>query len=464
MKELLLRISQQGVHGLYLMVFTLLIWLIFFLILAANPHKKLHQWCFLAGLSLSLGTLKEFLYYELGALLPHPVLHAIPDWLYSVCSGCFYFLSLPCGLVFAFYFSRANEDNLTKFRTRQILCFVPALLAFCVFPYTQILQYQSSTIFCLVTASYNWLYGAAITFIIIRTVRQERLSPHYRQRMLAISSILIPVWCWLILGFPYHAIGLEGVSKAWQLNLLVVAAILVFMLYHIFHDGIWGLHIQREHYDWDTSEKRLPQNAHYVGHSLKNDLAKIAWCTDLLSKENAPSKELDIIKQSVSHLENFTTHTQLYSDKIVIKLQPCNVAEIFDCLKNDILLPDNKQLQIYACDSAPLLCDPIHLYEMLQNLVYNAAEAIKEDGIIQLAYHYQGQRRQAIISVSDNGCGIAEKDLNRLSEPFYTTKNNDQNMGLGLYYCWNVMCAHSGKLHVKSVLGEGSTFSLYFPL
>lgn len=462
MKELLLRVSQQGIHGLYLLVFTFLIWLIFFLILAANPHKKQNQWCFITGLSLSLGTLKEFLYYELGALLPDPVVHAIPDWLYSVLSGCFYFLSMPCGLVFAFYFSMANASSLPKFRIRQILCFIPALLALLAFPCTQTLHYQNITAYCLTVATYNWLYGAAITFVILKTIRQERLSPHYRQRMLAITSILIPVWCWLILGFPYHAIGLEGVSKAWQLNLIVVAAILIFILYHIFHEGIWGLQIRREHYDWDSAEKKLPQNAHYVGHSLKNDLAKIAWCTDLLSKENTSSKELDIIKQSVNHLERFTAHTQLYSEKIIIMPRYCNVSEIFDELRAAILLPENMLLQVYACDSTPLLCDPVHLSEMLRNLIYNAAEAIQTNGAIQLSYHCK--KRQAVISVTDNGCGIEDKDLKRLSEPFYTTKNTNHNMGLGLYYCWNVMYAHSGKLRVKSVLGEGSTFSLYFPI
>lgn len=467
MKELFIHISQQGIHGLYLMIFTLLIWLVFFLILAANPHNKLNRWCFFTGLIFSIGTFKEFLYYELGSLFLMPVTHAIPDWLYSILSGFFYFFSMPCGLVFALYFSHADTTSPKTFRVKQIFCFIPALLMFFVFPCTQILYYQDVQVFCLSVAAYNWFYGIILTVLLLRTIQKERLSAYYHQRTLVTTSILLPLWCWLIMAFPYHAIGLKGFSKTWQLNLLIVFVILLFIIYHAFHEGIWGLRIRREQYNWSTGEKILQKNAHYVRHALKNDLAKIAWCTELLSQsdtqEHTHTKELDIIRQSISHLELFLTRTQLYSDKIVLKLQFCNVAQLFEDLVKDITLADHKQLTIDFCDPEPLLCDPVHLKEVLRNLISNAEESIEEDGYIKLTYHCQKRRRQAIISVHDNGCGIEKKDVKKLSEPFYTTKNTHRNMGLGLYYCWNVMCAHSGRMQVHSVVGKGSTFSLYFP-
>ena len=118
MKELLLRVSQEGIHGLYLLVFTLLIWLVFFLILAANPGNKINQWCFATGFLCGIGTFKEFLYYELAGLIHSPAAHAIPDWLYSVMSGVFYFFSLPCGLICALYFSHEDVKNPSAFRKK----------------------------------------------------------------------------------------------------------------------------------------------------------------------------------------------------------------------------------------------------------------------------------------------------------------------------------------------------------
>lgn len=463
MKELLFHVSQQGIHGLYLMIFTLLIWIVFFLILTANPHNLLNRWCFFTGMVFSIGTLKEFLYYELGSLLLLPAAHAIPDWLYSVLSGFFYFFSMPCGLVFALYFSNTDLYDPKALHTRQILCFIPGLLMLLIFPCTRILYFQSSAVFCLSTAAYNWIYGIMITFLLLKTLWKERLTDNCRQRALVAASLLLPVWFWLIIAFPYHALGLEGVSKAWQLNLLIIVLILLFILYHAFHEGIWGLRIRREKYDWNTGRKLLQENAHYVEHALKNDLAKIAWCTNLLRQENSPSAELDVIERSVAHLEHFIARTQIYSDEILLKPQFCNVAKIFENLTEHSSLPACKQLQVSHCDPDPLFCDPVHLDEMLQNLIHNAAESIKEEGIIRLSYQCQTRRKCAVISVSDNGCGIEKKDLKRISDPFYTTKNTQYNMGLGLYYCRNVMNAHFGRMQISSIPGEGSTFSLYFP-
>lgn len=463
MKELVFRISQEGISGLYLLIFTLLIWFMFFLILIANPGNKLNRWCFATGLIAGIGTLKEFLYYELAGLISFPAVHAIPDWLYSVLSSCVYFFSLPCGLIYSLYFSYADIKKPRYFKIKKIACFVPACVMFLVFPCTQILYYQDKVSFCLIVAAYNWFYGIVLTFLLLKTMREERLSANYRQRLLVTTSVLLPLWCWLIAAFPYHALGVEGVSKAWQINLFIIVIVLLFILYHIFHHGIWGLHIRREQYNWSSGEMLLQKNAHYVGHALKNDLAKIAWCADLLRQDNPDQKEIDIIEQSIHHLERFIENTQIYSDKISLKTQFCDVAQIFETLVKDIVLPECIQLQIRFCDPVPLFCDPVHLTEVLRNLIRNAVESIEEEGCIKLSYHCKKRKRQAVISVSDNGCGIEKMELKRLSEPFYTTKNNHHNMGLGLYYCWNVMNAHSGRIEVDSVLGEGSTFSLYFP-
>ena len=463
MKELLFHVSQQGIHGLYLLIFTLLIWVVFTLILIANPNNNLNRWCFFTGLIYSIGTLKEFLYYELGALLPVPAVHAIPDWLYSVMSGGFYFFPMPCSLVFALYFPHADQYNAKTFRIKQIISFIPALLMLFIYPFTRTINYQSSAVFCLTVAAYNWIYGIIFTFLLLKSIWKERLTDIYHQRILVAVSVLLPIWFWLIMAFPYHALGLEGFSKAWQLNLLTILIILLFILYHAFHKGIWGIRFRREEYNWNTGEKLLQKNAHYVEHTLKNDLAKIAWCTDLLRQQNASSKELDLIERSVAHLEDFVASTQIYSNKIVLNPHFCDISQIFKTLEEHNLLPERIQLQLESCDSNLLFCDPVHLEEVLRNLIYNAAESIEEEGIIQLTYHCKVYRRQAVISVSDNGCGIDKKDIKRISEPYYTTKNTQCNMGLGLYYCYNVMYAHSGRLQVRSILGEGSTFSLYFP-
>lgn len=71
---------------------------------------------------------------------------------------------------------------------------------------------------------------------------------------------------------------------------------------------------------------------------------------------------------------------------------------------------------------------------------------------------------QALLSVSDSGCGISQDAINKIFEPFYTTKRSGKGTGLGLSVVQNIMKSVGGRIAVDSRPGEGTTFSLYFPL
>ena len=94
----------------WIILIALLIWLVFFLILAANPGNKINQWCFATGFLCGIGTFKEFLYYELAGLIHSPAAHAIPDWLYSVMSGLFLFPAVRSDLCPVFFPRRCKKS------------------------------------------------------------------------------------------------------------------------------------------------------------------------------------------------------------------------------------------------------------------------------------------------------------------------------------------------------------------
>lgn len=99
------------------------------------------------------------------------------------------------------------------------------------------------------------------------------------------------------------------------------------------------------------------------------------------------------------------------------------------------------------------------------NLLMNAAHSIRQDGLITLSTRMKQEDDQkiAIIEISDNGHGIAEKDLPFIFEPFYTTKEKGKGTGLGLHMVDNVVNNHSGKIEVNSTLGEGTCFRILLP-
>lgn len=461
MLDFLGRISAYwaSLPGGHLLVFTLIIWAAFSLVLLADAKNKLNQWCFVGGMAFSIGAFKEYLFYGIG-----PSLVAAGAWtqagaelMYSILSAAFYLLAIPCVLMFAFYFAGLNQSRAFPFLRAAI--WLPAVYLSVLFPPFRVLQLQRDPVFCLSIAGYNWLAGLAATIIMLHALRSER---HNRQRRLVAVSVLLPLWVWLVAAFPYHALGIANLDKIWQIELPVVLFILIFFLRHAFHEGIWGMRLRRETYDWSGSGEVLQRNTQYVAHALKNDLNKIDWCASLLAEQLPQNRELEIIRGSADHLRRLIGRARTHTDRVTLELSECNIRALLEALIRETPHAPTLTLEIARCDDTPLLCDKTHLREALTNLVSNAAEAMRGSGRITLSYTRNA--RQAVLSVSDNGPGLTHGQQTRIFEPYYTTKTTGENFGLGLYYCQNVINAHGGSIRVESAPGKGCTFSLIFPL
>jgi len=120
---------------------------------------------------------------------------------------------------------------------------------------------------------------------------------------------------------------------------------------------------------------------------------------------------------------------------------------------------------------------PVHLSKTVMNLVSNAAEAMPNGGRIRIAtdtryidkslkgYDTFKEGEYARLKVSDNGVGISSEDLDRIFEPFFTKKTMGRSgTGLGMAVVWGTVKDHSGYIDVQSNLGEGTKFTLYFPI
>jgi two-component system NtrC family sensor kinase len=110
--------------------------------------------------------------------------------------------------------------------------------------------------------------------------------------------------------------------------------------------------------------------------------------------------------------------------------------------------------------------DAGQLQQVFINLLVNAADAIEDTGgeifITSDAAMYNGETCVQI-SLKDTGCGIAQENLSKIFEPFYTTKAQ-KGTGLGLAVVWGIIDKHGGTISVKSEEGTGSTFTIILPL
>lgn len=107
--------------------------------------------------------------------------------------------------------------------------------------------------------------------------------------------------------------------------------------------------------------------------------------------------------------------------------------------------------------------DEHKLHEVILNLLKNAKEAVNENASRTKSLRLEALRKRhgIEIAVSDNGCGIAEEELDKIFQPFHTTKS--EGTGLGLSISQRIIEAHKGSLSVTTELEKGTTFTVFLP-
>jgi two-component system NtrC family sensor kinase len=110
---------------------------------------------------------------------------------------------------------------------------------------------------------------------------------------------------------------------------------------------------------------------------------------------------------------------------------------------------------------------PIHgdvgkLQQVFVNLIFNARDAMPQGGRLRVRTCRQNSR--VLVEIADNGVGIPPENLSRIYDPFFTTKATGRGTGLGLAVTYGIVQEHNGSIQVSSQPGEGTTFTLDFPI
>ena len=126
------------------------------------------------------------------------------------------------------------------------------------------------------------------------------------------------------------------------------------------------------------------------------------------------------------------------------------------------IFPTRIKIDMDLCDDAYVFGHHKQIQQVLINLITNAAHAIgSNDGRINIRVDIVEDN--IVCCVSDNGAGMTPETLEKIFEPYFTTKPDTQGSGLGLYIVKHIMASHGGIIEAKSTTGKGSTFSLTFP-
>jgi signal transduction histidine kinase len=194
-----------------------------------------------------------------------------------------------------------------------------------------------------------------------------------------------------------------------------------------------------------------------------------ALCDDLdLSFMNEELEELYTdAKDGIGRVKSIVKGMQEFSH--VEKNDHMECVDINECINHAVAAvksaAQNKQITLLTDLQPNLLtyCSSNHISQALQNIFLNAVQASQVSGEVSISS--QETNKQIQITVTDQGCGIAEADLNHLFDPFYTTQQVGKGVGLGLAISYGVIVdGHNGDITVKSEVGEGSCFIITIPI
>ncbi len=225
-----------------------------------------------------------------------------------------------------------------------------------------------------------------------------------------------------------------------------------------------------------------------VAHDLNNILSGIVSYPDLLLLQipsGSPLREpIQTMKQSglraaamVQDLLTLTRRGVVYEE-----VQNLNhiVNEYLKSPEFAKMLSFHENVQVKTVLDEQLLNiigSGVHLTKTVMNLVSNAAEAMPKGGTVRITtssryldeplrgYDEIEEGDYAVLTVQDTGIGISAEDIDRIFEPFYTKKVMGRSgTGLGMAVVWGTVKDHRGYIDVKSDVGQGATFTLYFPV
>lgn len=205
----------------------------------------------------------------------------------------------------------------------------------------------------------------------------------------------------------------------------------------------------------------LGEMAAGLAHEIKNPLASLSGSIQVLREENRHDPEHDNLMRIV--LRETDRLTSLVSDFLLFAKPPAGKRESIrlDEAINEILelFQKNRTIQEKLTIERNLIhdifvdVDPIHLRQILWNLLLNAAEAIDGEGRITVDMVHQKNRRIQIV-LTDNGEGISPENVDAIFDPFYTTKHSGTGLGLSIVY--RILEYYGSRLDVDSTEGQGT--------
>jgi len=271
----------------------------------------------------------------------------------------------------------------------------------------------------------------------------------------------------------------DALVYQWGLSLTTFLVILVTMLYAFYQRGQYTRQLEKEVAQKTQEIKRAHQAllrserlaamgraVAYITHEIKNPLIAIGgFSTQLLRslKEQDARKKLEIIVNEVKRLDAFLKDIGQFAKEAMPQKEVFNINEIVEKI---ITMVESELVGRKINLKTQLATIPLSVYadkdqieQVLLNVVKNAIESMPEGGQLTIE---TCKNKQVVVNIKDTGCGIPKDSLDKIFEPFFSTKKG--GTGLGLSICYKLINVNQGEICIESEVGKGTIVTLRLPL
>jgi len=213
-----------------------------------------------------------------------------------------------------------------------------------------------------------------------------------------------------------------------------------------------------------------------IAHEIRNPLVSIKTFTQLVPQKLNSRDFLDkfqtIVPEELERMETILNQLLSFGRPSQIEFRSIDVEEIIDSILNlmntELSKSNIEVIKLYGEDIPEIVADSEQLKQVFMNIVLNAIQAMPEGGNLTII---TGTEQESMggdtlsfvaIKFEDTGCGIPEKDLNNLFNPFFTTKSGGSGLGLSISH--RIIREHNGHINVESRVGKGTAFTIKLPL
>jgi signal transduction histidine kinase len=211
----------------------------------------------------------------------------------------------------------------------------------------------------------------------------------------------------------------------------------------------------------------------YLSHNIKNILQGMRAGADVielgLDRRNFPAlqKGWQIVHRNLDRVYSLSMNMLAFSKKRQPRREQVQLNKVVDdAVELANRMADERHVML-LCEPEesfpPIPLDSDGIHQAVLNILTNAIEAVEPNtGIVNVKTHYDAANSQALVTISDNGSGIEQDQIDKVFQPFHSSKGQ-AGTGLGLAVARKIVDEHGGRITVSSVPGEGTIFEICLP-